>query len=87
MQRIVSLLIVLIVFTVAPLFAATVPTMDKDELKSRLGSKNFVILDVRQERDWSTSEYKIKDALRVDRGDLSITRNYPKDTTIVLYCA
>jgi rhodanese-related sulfurtransferase len=87
MKRIVSFLIALAVFAATPLFATSVPTMDKEELKSQLGSEKLVILDVRQGRDWSTSEFKIKDALRVDKGDLSIAKNYPKDSTIVLYCA
>ncbi len=87
MKRIVSFLIVLAIFVATPLFAASVPKMDKEELKSQLGSENLVILDVRRGRDWSTSEFKIKDALRVDDGDLSVAMNYPKDSTIVLYCA
>ena len=87
MKRFLSLFIVLMVLAATPLIAASVPTMDKDELKSLLGSKDLVILDARQGRDWSTSEFKIKDALRVDSGDLSIAKTYPKDTTIVLYCA
>ena len=87
MKRIALFLIALAVFAATPLFATSVPTMDKEELKSQLGSEKLVILDVRQGRDWSTSEFKIKDALRVDDGDLSIAMNYPKDSTIVLYCA
>jgi rhodanese-related sulfurtransferase len=87
MKRIALFLIALAVFAATPLFATSVPTMDKEELKSQLGSEKLVILDVRQGRDWSTSEFKIKDALRVDKGDLSIAMNYPKDSTIVLYCA
>ena len=87
MKRVLSLLFILMVLVTTPLFASSVPIMDKDELKSLLGSKELVILDVRQGRDWSTSEFKIKDALRVDDGDLSVAKNYPKDNTIVLYCA
>ena len=87
MKRVLSLLFILMVLVTTPLFASSVPIMDKDELKSLLGSKDLVILDVRQGRDWSTSEFKIKDALRVDDGDLSVAKNYPKDNTIVLYCA
>ena len=87
MKRVLSSLFILMVLVTTPLFASSVPIMDKDELKSLLGSKELVILDVRQGRDWSTSEFKIKDALRVDDGDLSVAKNYPKDNTIVLYCA
>ncbi len=87
MKSVLSFIIILAVFVATPLFAASVPTMDKEELQSRLGSENLVILDVRRGRDWSTSEFKIKDALRVENGDLSVAVDYPKDTTIVLYCA
>ncbi len=71
----------------APVFAATVSTMDKDELRAQLGAENLVVLDVRQGRDWSTSEYKIQGAVRVEGGDLSITDGYDKGTRLVLYCA
>lgn len=87
MKRIISLLAVLLLWATTPLFADSVPKMDKEVLKSLLGSDNFVLLDVRQDRDWNTSELKIKDAVRVDDGDLSAAMKLAKDTTIVLYCA
>ncbi len=87
MKKIIPLLIVLIFLTSMPLFAASVPIMKKDELKSLLGSENLVILDVRSERDWSSSEFKIKDAVRVDNGNLSLVKNYPPNSIFVLYCA
>lgn len=87
MKRVLSLFIVLMVLATTPLFAASVPKMDKNELKSLLGSENLVILDVRRGRDWTTSEFKIKDALRVDDGVLSVAKNYPQNSTFVLYCA
>lgn len=87
MKKVFLLLTVLTTLTVTPLFADSVPKMDKTELKSLMGSKNLVILDVRQGRDWSTSEFKIKDAVRVNDGDLSIVKSYPKENTFVLYCA
>lgn len=87
MKRIFSLLTVLFFLTTTPLFAESVPKMDKEALKSLQGSKNLVILDVRQDRDWTSSEMKIKGAMRVDDGNLSFAMRLPKDTTIVLYCA
>jgi rhodanese-related sulfurtransferase len=86
-KNILPLLIILAVLAATPLFAVSVPVMNKDELKSLLGSENLVILDVRSEPDWSSSEFKIKDAVRVDNGNLSIVRNYPKNSIFVLYCA
>lgn len=66
---------------------AAAPTMTKDELKALLGSDDLVILDVRQDKDWSSSEHKIKDAIRVENGDLSLTKRYKKDSVFVLYCS
>jgi rhodanese-related sulfurtransferase len=87
LKKIIPLLIVLTFLTSIHLFAASVPVMKKDELKSLLGSENLVILDVRSETDWSASEFKIKDAVRVDNGNLSVIRNYPSNSIFVLYCA
>ena len=87
MKKLVALLLTLSFLSAVPVFAASVPTMGKDELKSLLGSDNLIILDVRIGRDWSSSEFKIKDSLRIVDSDLSIVEKYPKDTTLVLYCA
>jgi hypothetical protein len=58
------------------------------ELKDMLGSKELVILDVRSGRDWSTSELKIKGAIRAGGDDFDSWANtYPKEKKIVLYCA
>ena len=87
MKRIISLLIVFSLFLATPLVAADVAIMDKDELKALLGSDKLVILDVRTGRDWTTSEFKIQDAIRVDGQDLSAVETLPKDNTFVFYCA
>ncbi len=87
MKKIISLLLLTLFFSVAPLAADSVPTMNKDELKSQLGTENLVILDVRTGKDWSSSEFKVQGAIRVDGKDLSAVNNYSKDKTFVLYCA
>lgn len=86
MKRMLSFFLIALFFSPS-VFAATVGKMDKEELKSLLGSESLVILDVRTGRDWKTSEFKIKDAIRVNGKDLSVASNYPKDNTFVLYCA
>ncbi len=69
-------------------FGAEVKKMTKEELKNIMEGKTTTILDVRQGRDWNSSEFKIKGAIRVDSGKLlSVSEKYPKDTTMVLYCA
>ena len=87
MKSILSLLIALVFCIGSAAFAEEAPRMDKDELKALLGTEDLVLFDVRRGEDWSSSEFKIKDAVRVEGGDLSIAGNYPKDSTFVLYCA
>ena len=65
-----------------------VPRMTKEQLKAQLGNSDFVIIDVRSDHDWQDSNTKIKGAIREDPSKLdSWVNNYPKDKTIVLYCA
>ncbi len=87
MKKIISLLLLTLFFSVAPLAADSVPTMNKDELKSHLGTENLVIFDVRTGKDWSSSEFKVQGAIRIDGKNLSVVNNYSKDKTFVLYCA
>ena len=68
--------------------AAEAARMDKDELKAKLGDPDVVIIDVRSHTDWLFSGDKIKGALRENYRDFEgWYANYPKDKTIVLYCA
>ncbi len=68
--------------------AKEVSRISIDELKGVLDSKDYVILDVRSGKDWSSSELKIKGALREDPKMFdSWATKYPKDKKIVLYCA
>jgi len=65
-----------------------VAKMTKEELKPALGDPNVVIVDVRLGKDWKASESKIKGAIRVDPAQvLSLVDQYPKDKTLVFYCA
>jgi hypothetical protein len=63
--------------------------VSKEELKGMLGRPDVVVIDVRQPGDLEKSTVKIKGALREDpRQDVkSWADKYPKDKTIVLYCA
>ena len=68
--------------------AAEVPRMTKEELKTKLNDPGLVIVDVRVGKDWKGSEFKIKGAVRENPGDFSSwAGKYPKDKTLVLYCA
>ena len=68
--------------------ASEIPRMTKEKLKAQLGSSNLIVVDVRTGKDWKASEVKIKGAVRgeVDKIE-SWAKNYPKDSTLVIYCA
>ena len=62
--------------------------MTKEELKDRLGASDLVILDVRAQQDWEAGEGKIRGAVREDPGAFDQwAAKYPKEKTLVLYCA
>ena len=88
MKQLFFLLSLVVLFTAPPVFAGDAPTMSKDTLKSQMTSEELVILDVRAGRDWSSSEFKIKGAVRASGSDLAKwSANYKKDQKLVLYCA
>jgi predicted sulfurtransferase len=65
-----------------------VPRMSTEELKNRLADPSLIIIDARQPKDWDGSTRKIKGAVREFPSDLTRWKpRYPKDKTIVLYCA
>ena len=64
------------------------PRMAKEELKAMLGNPNLIIIDVRYGMDWTGSDLKIKGAVREDPVAVDSWANkYPKDKTLVFYCA
>ncbi len=71
-------------------FAAAdeVPRMTKEQLKALLDDPDVVVLDVRRGKNWKESEKKIKGAVRENpKRFKSWAHKYPKDKTLVLYCA
>ncbi len=64
------------------------PRITKEEVKARLGAPDLIVIDVRQGGDWSASDMKIAGAVREDPKAFSQWADkYPKDKTLVLYCA
>ena len=62
--------------------------MDKDALNAMLAAPDLVVLDVRTGQDWSSSEFKIKSAVRAPAAEYADwSAYYAKDKTLVLYCA
>jgi hypothetical protein len=66
-----------------------VPKMTKEELKGSLGKPDVIIVDVRTPEDWNKSQQKIIGALREnpEKDIRSWATRYPKDKTLVFYCA
>ena len=68
--------------------AQDAPKITKEELKSMLENPDLVVIDIRREGHWTSSDSKIKGAVREDPGKVeSWADKYEKDKTYVLYCA
>ena len=68
------------------LSGGSAPRITPEELKSMLGEPKLVIVDVRRNLDWNSSEYKIKGAVRADPTKVeSWASNFGKDKTFVIY--
>lgn len=89
MMKKLSAFLIFVVLTISStVFSGEVKLIDKDELKAMLGNSDLVILDVRAGKDWSSSEFKIKDAIRLtDENMEAIMQKFSKDRTLVFYCA
>jgi hypothetical protein len=64
------------------------PRITKEELKSMLGDPGLVIVDVRRDIDWNSSEYKIKGAVRGNPDPSKVeawASSYGRDKTFVVY--
>jgi hypothetical protein len=93
MRKMTVLMAIIMVFAVVAFFASPalaqdVKRMSIEELKGMLGNPGLVIVDVRRDGDWKSSNVKIKGAVREDpgKGDTWMAK-YPKDKTLVFYCA
>ena len=86
----IAILIIFLMVGVSTVFAKSMdaPRMTKDELMAMLGNPDLVIIDVRYGKDWTESDVKIKGAVREDPEAFdSWAKKYPKDKTLVFYCA
>jgi predicted sulfurtransferase len=67
---------------------AEIPRMTKEQLQAMIDSPDLVVIDLRTEKDWKASEFKIKGAVREDPFAVDgWVEKYPKNKTVVLYCA
>jgi predicted sulfurtransferase len=70
--------------------ALEIPRISKEELKSKLGNPEVVVIDVRTFFDLKMSVKQIKGAVREDPDPTKVkswAKKYSKEKTIVLYCA
>ncbi len=85
-----SLLACLIVIFAASLVggAQGITVISKDQLKEELAKPDVLVVDVRANHDWETSEWKIQGAQRqIPAEAQEWMAKYSKDQNIVLYCA
>jgi rhodanese-related sulfurtransferase len=93
MRKSILFVAVVTVFAVAAVFAMPAAAQDAkrmtiEELKGMLGNPDLVIVDVRRDGDWNSSAIKVKGALREDPEKVDTWMSkYPKDKTLVFYCA
>jgi len=65
-----------------------VPRMSGAELKGRLGDADLVVVDVRAAGAWDASDARVQGAVREDPSNVEAwIGKYPKDRTLVFYCA
>ena len=65
-----------------------IPRMTIDELKAILNADDVTVLDARRGRDWKSSEFKIKGAIRTDPSQIDTwSKSLKKENRLVLYCA
>ena len=68
--------------------AADVQRMEKNGLREVLNEPDVIVLDVRTGGDWNASDRKIRGAIRQDPYKVKDwMKNYPKNKTLVFYCA
>ncbi len=80
--------LVLVLYACSTSGAGEVTTISKDQLKEKLAKPDVTIIDVRANPDFESSEWKIQGARREVPTDVTQWMGkYPKDKTIVLYCA
>jgi len=87
--KLLSMTSLILIFMVS-LAAATeeITIISKDQLKEKLGQEDVAIIDVRATNDWDSSQFKIQGAQRQLPLETKEWMNtYPKDETIILYCA
>ncbi len=78
----------ILMFTASFAGADEVNVMSKDQLKAELTNPDVIIVDVRSPHDWNSSQWIIQGARRESPAQATQSMaQYPKDKTLVFYCA
>jgi len=94
MRKLIFIPVMMLILQCVPLVLSAqtsgpvdVPRMTIEQLRTQLGNSDFVIIDVRSNKDWENSSIRIKGSVREDGKKFDSWFNkYPKEKTIVLYC-
>jgi rhodanese-related sulfurtransferase len=85
-----ALLACLIVIFAAPMAGGEegITLISQDQLREDLTKPDIIVIDVRTDHDWDSSQFKIKGAQRQSPVDPKEWMDkYSKDKNVVLYCA
>jgi len=85
-----SLLACLVVIFAASLVGGEegITVISQDQLKEELTKPDLIVVDVRTDHDWTSSQYKVKGAQRQSPNEAKEWMGkYSRDKQIVLYCA
>lgn len=80
--------ILVIVLSLTTVFAKAASVVTKETLKNWMERGDITVLDARQGRDWTSSEFKIKGAIRVDPKRPGTWKSrFSRNKKIIFYCA
>ena len=78
----------ILMFTASFAGAEGFTVISKDQLKGELTKPDVTVIDVRIEREWDSTQWKIQGAQRQSPDEAKEWMGkYSKDKNIVLYCA
>jgi rhodanese-related sulfurtransferase len=64
------------------------PRISKEKLKTMLNDPRLIIIDTRVKQQWDKSEYKLPKALHQNPWEADEwAKDFPRDRTVVSYCA
>ncbi len=87
-SKLLFLACLIVIFTASFAGADGFTLVSKDQLKQEITNPDVVVIDVRTPSSWESSQWKVQGARRESPPEANEwMKKYPKDKTIVLYCA